>query len=555
MYHHPAFIILAFVAGLISTRKQEKIFRYIAIFIPIAALISIYIMPMQVVFDLFKTEIICDGSFYNKLIGLAFCIVLLAANLYSIGQNKKLEVILGSAYAASALLCLFAGDFLSLFIGLEFMMLFSSAIIFIGESRFSIIPSLRLNGIRSAKKYFITHFTSSSLILLGIVHIISKSKSLALVSATSLMSNPEYSSIVLIMMLVGMLINIAAFPFSGWMVNYYQNASTSGFIYLISFTTKLSLLLILKLFAGLLALKYIGIIMIAYASIKAILENNILKLLCYLSIMSMGLMLMGISVGSEVAIGSVICYLFIHILYKATLSICATSVIDSTEIIDCSDLKKISNNTIIISTIVGIAMMISMPGTSSLYTKSAISHLFSGELFYLAPILLSLVTVYSLPWKSCLKNREYQVVILNSYAQASLIFMSFVLTCVGLFGSKLLFLTNSTVFDHAGIFSFDSLKQLIIISLGFYLALKYKIKKLHTESINLIEWFGKIFLQLHSWWFSKSNEDTQPTESWSIGSLEHQISTKLAVIHNQKTAIFIVFIVFLTILITLLLLA
>jgi multicomponent Na+:H+ antiporter subunit D len=340
------------------------------------------------------------------------------------------------------------------------------------------------------------------------------------------------------------------------MVNYYQNASSSGFIYLISFTTKLSILLILKLFSGLFALKYIGVLMIIYASIKALLENSILRLLCYLSIMAMGLMLMGISIGSEVAISSVIYYLFIHILYKATLSICSASVIDATEIIDCSDLKKISNNTITIGTIIGIAMMISLPGTSALQIKSAISHLFSGDFFYLAPVLLSLVTVYSLPWKNCLKKHvTYQKLVLNNYSQVSLIFISFVLTCVGLFGIKLLFLTNSTTIDYAGIFSFDSLNQLIIISLGFYLALNYKIKKLHTKSINLVDWFGKRFLQLHSWWFSKNNESTQDTEALSIRSLEYQISIKLAVLHNQKIAIFIVFIVFLTILITLLLLA
>jgi len=198
MFYHPAFIILTLALGLVATRKQKKIFRCIAIFMPIAALTSTYLMPQQIAFDLFKTEIIYDGSFYNKLIGFAFCTVLLAANFYSIGQNKKSELILGNFYAASTLLCLFAGDFLSLFIGLELMMLFSSSIIFIGEKRFSI---------RSAKKYFITHLTSSNLILLGII---SKSKSLALVNVTSLMSNPEYSTIVLVIMLVGMLINIAA---------------------------------------------------------------------------------------------------------------------------------------------------------------------------------------------------------------------------------------------------------------------------------------------------------------------------------------------------------
>ena len=138
MFYHPAFIILALSLGLIATRAQNKTFRCIAIFIPIAALTSTYLMPEQIAFDLFKTEIICDGSFYNKLIGFAFCIVLLAANLYSIGQNKKLELILGNFYAASTLLCLFAGDFLTLFIGLELMMIFSSSVIFIGEKRFSI---------------------------------------------------------------------------------------------------------------------------------------------------------------------------------------------------------------------------------------------------------------------------------------------------------------------------------------------------------------------------------------------------------------------------------
>jgi len=318
------------------------------------------------------------------------------------------------------------------------------------------------------------------------------------------------------------------------MVNYYQNASTSGFIYLISFTTKLSILLILKLFSGLVALKYIGVLMIIYASIKVLLENSIPRLLCYLSIMAMGLMLVGISIGSEAAISSIIYYLFIHILYKATLSISSASVIDATGIIDCSDLKKISNNIIAIATFIGIAMMISLPGTSALQIKSAISHLFLGDFFYLAPILLSLVTVYSLPWKNCLKKHvTYQKLVLNNYSQMSLIFISFVLTCIGLFGGKLLFLTNGTTIDYAGIFSFDSLKQLIIISVGFYLALKYKINKLHTKSINLIEWLGKIFLQVHSWWFSTHTGDTKTAESWSIESLEYQISTKLAVIHNQ----------------------
>jgi multicomponent Na+:H+ antiporter subunit D len=513
--------------------KQEQVFRFIAILLPFAAGISIYTMPSQVLFDLFKVAIICDGSFYNKLIGFAFCIVLLAANLYAIGQGKKLELMLGSAYAVSTFLCLFAGDFLSLFIGLELMMLFSTAIIFIGGNTSSI---------RSAKKYFITHFISGSLILLGIVHIISKTKSLALVSAFALMSEPEYLSIIMSMMLVGMLINIAMFPFSGWMVNYYQTASPSGFIYLISFTTKLSILLLIKLFAGLSILKYLGVMMILHSGIKAIFENNMLKVLCHLSIMSMGLMLMAISVGSDIAITAVVCYLFIHILYKALLAICVASIIDTAGIHDCSTLKKINNNIIIIAAIIGVAMMIAMPATAAFQTKVAISHLFLGEIFYIVPVLLSLVMIYSLPWKNCLKSNESQTSLLGDYTKSSLILMSIVLTSVGLFGGKLLFLINNTSFDYASIFSSESLKQLIIIFLGLYLALKYKIKKLHTKSINLIDWFGELCFALYFRFLSRNDADMQASESWSIASLENQISRKLTAFHNQKTAIFIVFV-------------
>ena len=73
------------------------------------------------------------------------------------------------------------------------------------------------------------------MILIGIAHIMSKSNSSEIILVTNLMENPEYSHTMLYVMFTAMVINIAAFPFSGWMVNYYKAASASGFLYL-SFT-------------------------------------------------------------------------------------------------------------------------------------------------------------------------------------------------------------------------------------------------------------------------------------------------------------------------------
>ena len=123
------------------------------------------------------------------------------------------------------------------------MMIASTIIIFIGNTE---------KNEDATKKYFLTHFISSSLILIGIIHIISVNNSSEIgLTITHLIKDEKYNNILLYSMLIGLLTNMAAFPFCGWMVSYYHKASPSGFLYLISFTTKVSLFLILKLFAGL----------------------------------------------------------------------------------------------------------------------------------------------------------------------------------------------------------------------------------------------------------------------------------------------------------------
>ncbi len=146
---HPTIIIITSIIGLIVFYQQNKIFHFIALLIPIITAFYIYYLPEDNTIKLFNLVLIYSGNTDNKLIGMAFILVLFSANVYALGQNKKLELILGNAYAAFLFLCLLAGDFVSMFVGLELMMVVSSAIIFIGSLR----PSLRF-----AKKYFLTHF-------------------------------------------------------------------------------------------------------------------------------------------------------------------------------------------------------------------------------------------------------------------------------------------------------------------------------------------------------------------------------------------------------------
>jgi multicomponent Na+:H+ antiporter subunit D len=542
MLYHPTTIILFAITALILAFKNDRIFNLIASILPIITAIIFFKYAESGSIGLANITLTYKITDYNKLISVSFFCVLLAANLYSIGQGKKLEIIFGSAYGAFAFLCLLADDYISMFVGLELMMVVSSAIIFIGGVRASL---------RSAKKYFMTHLVSSNMIIIGITHLITKSNDLTIVPVTTLLSDPNYSSPMLYIMLIGMLINIAAFPFSGWMVKYYPKASPSGFLYLISFTTKISILLMAKLFIGLSELKYVAIIMIAYSSFKAIMEENIFSLLCYLSIMAMGLMLLGISNGSDEAILAVTCYLFIHIIYKSLLSISAAILADEAKITNCQELKKINNKIVLFSIIIGIAMMVNIPLSSSFYVKLFLSHLFHDNLSYYTIIFMSLMTALALPTKRYFFSKESINIKLGIYSKASILFMLTILGIVGIFGTVIPVIQDATSFYSRELFNFDVLKQSIIICTALIMGTLYMTNRKDTKPISLTEAIANAFLGLYSNWLNIRVQKEETREPWAIENLEKQTSNKLKSIHNQQTAIFIVFTIFIVMLMVL----
>ena len=542
MLYHPTTIILTSVIALIISFKHNRVFNIIALLLPIVSAAIFFNFAENDSIEIANLTFSFSFSNYDTLISISFFCVLFAANSYSIGQNKKLEIILGSCYGAFAFMSLFAKDFISMFIGLELMMVFSSAIIFIGGARASL---------RSAKKYFITHLMSSNMIIIGITYLITKNNDLTIVPATSLLDDPNYSSPMLYIMLVGMLINIAAFPFSGWMVKYYPKASPSGFLYLISFTTKVSVILLAKIFLGLEEMKYVAIIMIFYSSFKAMMEENIFSLLCYLSIMSMGLMLLGISVGTEEAILATTCYLFIHIVYKSLLSISAAILVDEGGINNCQDIKKINNKILLLGITVGILMMVNIPLSSSFTVKSALSHLFHDSLTYAAIIFLSFMTVFILPWKKYFRSSKSIEITLNIYSKVSIIFMTLTLVAIAVSGKHIPVLNEINSFNKMDIFSFDVFKQVIIIFTALFTAYLYMTSRKDTKPINFIEWLGDVFFELYANWMNIRVQKDETGEPWAFNNLEKQTANKLGSIHNQQNAIFIVFTIFIVMLLVL----
>ena len=544
MFFHPATLMMFFILLLLVINRHSTLFKFVALVSPIISSIGLFLGQGRYSFELYNLKLIWEFDDFNKLIGAAFLLVLLTANSYALGQKKYNELIIGCAYGAAVFISLLAQDFISMFAGLEIMMVMSSMIIFSGNKTGFI-------SINYAKKYFLTHLVTSNMILIGIAHIMSTSNSSEIILVTNLMENPEYSHAILYVMFTAMVINIAAFPFSGWMVNYYKAASASGFLYLINFTTKLGLMLLIKVFYGFEPLKYIGLTMILYSGFKAIFEDNIFALLCYLSIVAMGMMAIGISSGNKSALIGVTCYLFIHIIYKCLLSVVCATLRDRKGITLCLELGKFKNTILLISASIGISLMTNIPFSLSFYNKAGLSHLFSGNFFYIAILLSGVFTIISFPWKEVINHKKVIPLEMNIYNKFSLIFIS--LACF-VTGFLWVFTPVSNIFYplyEINNYSYEVLKQLAIYGVSIIIVISLNITRKESTSLNILEIIGYGFAYLYHYW-KKDNPPESPKENWRLDVLEEQLIKKLSILHNQQTAIFMVISLLIVMLATLL---
>lgn len=546
MLSHPIFIMLPLIAMLKALKGKSFFFRLVGLVMPVLALIMLLLGEGEHTVEFANLRIIWAFSYVDKIVGSAFLIVLLIANSYSIGQKKYSELVIGSFYGSAALISVLAKDFISMFVGIELMLISASLLIFIGVDEV-----IEVNG-KAAKKYLLTHFVSSNMILIGIVHIISKNNSSEMVLVTDLINNPGYSTTNLYIMFIGFVINIAAFPFSGWMVNYYQKASASGFLYLISFTTKVSIVLLVKLFAGFEYLKYVALLMILYAGYKAVFENNLFSLLSYLSIIAMGVMVLGISFASKSVIFGVICYLFIHIIYKLLLCVLVATLKDCKSVVNCSEIGNVSNRLLSLALLVGVLLITNVPFSLTFYSKLAITQEISNSWFYGLVVIANILTIIALPWKAYLKSNKINSLKLNYYNNLSVFIAMIASLLIGFVGFLIpVFSSLSKVYEISA-YSSDILKQLAVFLVAAIVLVKLSYLRKSGKALNLLEVIGNIFFHLYNRFWKKKNPEAQHYERWNVNILETQVLQKLAVFHNQQTAIFIVVVFLLTMFIILL---
>lgn len=300
-----------------------------------------------------------EGSPLRRLFATIFALMAFVGGLYAFRLAKWYELAAAYFYAAGAIGVSFAGDLISLFVYWELMALFSTVVVWSGGTAAS-----RAAGIR----YAIMHLLGGVVLKVGIEGVVVSTGSIQITP----MLAQDFNSW---MILCGILINAAAPPLSAWLSDAYPESSPTGSVFLSAFTTKTAVLALILLFPGEKVLIGVGLFMVMYGIIYALLENDIRRILAYSVINQVGFMVCAVGIGTELALNGAAAHAFAHIVYKALLFMSAGVVIYRTGKNRCTELGGLFQ-TMPLTTVCGIIGALSIssfPLTSGFTTKSLIS--------------------------------------------------------------------------------------------------------------------------------------------------------------------------------------
>lgn len=302
--------------------------------------------------------------------GYIFHIAAFIAALYALHVRDTIQHVTAMLYVGSAIGAVFAGDLITLFIYWEITALASVFLIFASRTQRAYQAGIR---------YLIVQIGSGVLLLAGILLHYHDSGSLSfdqLIGPDGNLSDAS-AGVWLIFAAFGIK---CAFPLlHNWLQDAYPQATVTGAVFLSAFTTKLAVYALARGFPGTEVLIGIGVVMTLFPIFFAVIENDLRKVLCYSLNNQLGFMVVGVGIGTELALNGAVAHAFVHILYKALLFMSMGAVLYRTGTIRASDLGGLYR---------------SMPWTSAFCIVGAMSisafPLFSG--FVAKSLTMSAVT-------------------------------------------------------------------------------------------------------------------------------------------------------------------
>ncbi len=362
----PAWLLL-FGAGVVPfLRGRARSVWVVAV--PLGGMIQLALLPAgefgQLEF-LGEQLLLLRVDRWSMLFSFVFLIAALVSAIYSLHVRERLEPAAGLAYAGAAIGAVLAGDLLTLFAFWELTAVTSVFLIWARRTD---------RAYRAGMRYIVIQLASGMLLLFGALQQLAATGSLRFDHLG--LDAPGGLAIFLAFGIK------CAFPLlHNWLQDAYPEATESGTVFLSAFTTKLAVYALARGYAGTDALVWIGATMTAFPIFYAVIENDLRRVLAYSLNNQLGFMVVGIGIGTELALNGTAAHAFSHILYKALLFMSMGAVLYRVGTVDGTELGGLYKSMPWTTgfCIVGAASISAFPLFSGFVSKSMILAAAGGE--------------------------------------------------------------------------------------------------------------------------------------------------------------------------------
>ena len=363
----PVALILILGAALVPLLRGNVRFVY-SLLLPVASFVWVLALPHGefAQFELLgQTLIAMRVDRLSLLFSYIFLIACLLSVIYAQHVEDRTQQTAALVYAGGAIGAVFAGDLLTLFVYWELTAISSVLLIWARRQE---------SAYRAGMRYLLVQLLSGLFLLVGGLMVWRETGSL------------EFGRIGLSTM-GGALVLVAfgikcAFPFlHNWLQDAYPEATPTGTVVLSAFTTKLGVYALARAFPGTELLIWVGTAMAAFPIFYAVIENDLRRVLAYSMNNQIGFMVVGIGIGSELAINGAVAHAFADILFKALLFMSMGAVLLRTGTVKGSELGGLYKSMPWTTgfCIVGAASISAFPLFSGFVTKSMIMSAAAGE--------------------------------------------------------------------------------------------------------------------------------------------------------------------------------
>jgi multicomponent Na+:H+ antiporter subunit D len=314
LLNHPVlpFVLAAALVPLAGVMGR----RLLSLLAPVAALAMLATLPADATATLPALGhdwVLLRVDTLARAFAIAFIVYAFIAGIYAWRDRSAGARIASLVLAGAGVGVVCAGDLLSLFFFWEWLTVSSLFLIWFGNT-----PASWAAGFR----YLVFHLLGAVVMLTGIL--------LQLADGVVTFGLMDMAQPAAWLILAGMLTNAAVPPLHAWLPDSYPRASVFGTVFLAAFTTKSAVYALIRGYAGLELLVWVGTIMALFGVFYAIMQNDIRRLLAYHIVSQVGYMVAGVGMGTALALNGSTSHAFAHIFYKGLLMMSAGAVIYAT---------------------------------------------------------------------------------------------------------------------------------------------------------------------------------------------------------------------------------